>query len=238
MKSIELNVFTNSTRSSPSTEMIENTVISFSNLFGNNISTKIWCDPNPYLDKAELYVKNLTKIFPSVNLTESLSDGYVRAVKESNSDYIFMLEHDWEFLSTIKHSLADIISLIYNEEIIHFRFNKRKNISKKFDLDLKEVKHPEIPYCLTNGVSNNPHIIDRKKYIKEALRFVEISKESQGIEKQLSNRGIRAAIYGGKNYPATILHKDGKRYKNTNEMKIIRSSLIRSVADKLSKIFI
>ena len=90
---------------------------------------------------------------------------------------------------------------------------------------------------MTNGVSNNPHIIDRKKYIKEALRFVEISKKSQGIEKQLSNRGIRAAIYGGKNYPATILHKDGKRYKNSNGMKIIRSSLIR-FQDKLSKIFI
>ena len=84
-------------------------------------------------------------------------------------------------------------------------------------LDLKEVKHPKISYCLTNGVSNNPHIIDREKYIKEALRFVKLSKRSQGIEKQLSNRGIRAAIYGGKNYPATILHKDGKRYRNSNE---------------------
>ena len=40
MKSIELNVFTNSTKSSPSTEMIENTVISFNNTFGSNISTK------------------------------------------------------------------------------------------------------------------------------------------------------------------------------------------------------
>ena len=36
MKSIELNVFTNSTISSPSTEMIENTVLSFNKIFGNN----------------------------------------------------------------------------------------------------------------------------------------------------------------------------------------------------------
>ena len=37
MKSIELNVFTNSTISSPSTEMIENTVLSFNRAFNNNI---------------------------------------------------------------------------------------------------------------------------------------------------------------------------------------------------------
>ena len=237
MKNIELNVFTNSTISSPSTEMIENTVLSFNNTFGNNITTKIWCDPSPYLDNADFYVKNLKKIFPLVYLTESLSDGYVRAVKESDSDFIFMLEHDWEFLPTINHSLADIISLIYIEEITHFRFNKRANISRKFDLDLREVKHPELSYCLTNGVRNNTHIIDRRKYIDEALCFVEIRKKSEGIEKQLSNQGIRAAIYGGKNYPATILHKDGKRYKNFNGTKINRSSFTRSVAQKLSKLF-
>ena len=237
MKSIELNVFTNSTISSPSTEMIENTVLSFNKIFGNNINTKIWCDPNPYLDTANLYVMNLKKIFPLVYLTESLSDGYVRAVKESDSDFIFMLEHDWEFLPTINHSLADIIRLIYTEEITHFRFNKRTNIPRKFDLDLKEVEHPEISYCLTSGVSNNPHIIDRKKYIDEALRFIEISKKSEGIEKELSNQGIRAAIYGGKNYPATILHKDGKRYRNSNVTKIIQTPLFRSVADKISKMF-
>ena len=237
MKSIELHVFTNSTISSPSTEMIENTVLSFNTAFDNSIKIEVWCDPSPYLDSASLYITNLKKIFPIVNLSKSLSEGYVRAIKKSNSDFIFMLEHDWEFLPTINHSLADIIRLIYTEEITHFRFNKRTNISRKFDLNLKEVEHPEISYCLTNGVSNNPHIIDRKKYIDEALRFVEISKKSEGIEKRLSNQGIRAAIYGGKNYPATILHKDGKRYKNSDGIKIIRTSIFRSVGVKLSKIF-
>ena len=41
-----------------------------------------------------------------------------------------MLEHDWEFLPTINHSLADIITLIYIEEITHFRFNKGKIYQK------------------------------------------------------------------------------------------------------------
>ena len=63
MKSIELNVFTNSTISSPSTEMIENTVLSFNRAFNNNIKTEVWCDPNPYLDNASLYITNLKKIF-------------------------------------------------------------------------------------------------------------------------------------------------------------------------------
>ena len=99
-----------------------------------------------------------------------------------------------EFLPTINHSLADIIRLIYIEEITHFRFNKRKNISKKFDLDLKEVKHSEIPYCLTNGVSNNPHIIDRKN-IKEALRFVEISKNRKELRSNYQIADTRGNLW-------------------------------------------
>ncbi len=237
MKSIELHVFTNSTISSPSTEMIENTVLSFNKAFDNSIKIEVWCDPNPYLDSASLYITNLKKIFPIVNLSKSLSEGYVRAIKKSNSDFIFMLEHDWEFLPTINHSLGDIIELIYNEGITHFRFNKRSNIPRKFDINLKEIKHGDIHYCLTNGVSNNPHIIDRKKYIQEALKFIQISEKSRGIEKQLSNQGIRAAIYGGKHYPATVLHKDGKRTRKLNEKTPLWSSLIRSAKNHLSKSF-
>ena len=237
MKSIELNVFTNSTISSPSTEMIENTVLSFNRAFDNNIKIEVWCDPNPYLDNASLYITNLKKIFPVVNISKSLSEGYVRSIKKSNSDFIFMLEHDWEFLPTISHSLTDIIDLIYNEGITHFRFNKRSNVPRKFDTNLREIKHRYIPYCLTNGVSNNPHIIDRKKYIKEALKFIEISEDSRGIEKQLSNQGIRAAIYGAKHHAPTVLHKDGKRTRNLSGKNFLWSPLVCSVTNRLAKIF-
>jgi len=210
MFNIELHIFTNSTISSPSTSMIENTLRSFKEIFSVDMQPTVWCDPNPNVEKSQEYLANLKKIFSKVNQTNSLSDGYTRAIKESNADFLFMLEHDWKFLDTITHSLNTIIEVMNEENIVHLRFNKRSNIAKKFDKDLKEIKHKKIPYCLTNGVSNNPHIINRKRYLDEALQFIIVREKSFGIEKELSNRDIKAAIYGAENYPATILHKDGK----------------------------
>lgn len=211
MDSIELHIFTNSTISAPSTRMIEATYNSFCNMFSKNLQVSVWCDPNPNLENSEEYIRNLKKIFSKVNITSSLSEGYIRAVNESESDFLFMLEHDWEFLPTIKHTLDEILKVINDDNIVHFRFNKRSNIVKKFDKELKEVKNEKMPYCFTNGLSNNPHIINKKKYINEALKFVSVREKTFGIEKELSNRGIYAAIYGPENYPATISHKDGKR---------------------------
>lgn len=210
MSTIELHVFTNSTVSSPSTKMIENTVRSFQTIFSVDLKPTVWCDSNPNIEQSESYLSNLKNIFSKVNRTSSLSEGYVKAIKESNSEFLFMLEHDWEFLSTITHSLTDIIEVMNQEKIVHLRFNKRSNIAKKFDKELKEIQHKKMTYCSTNGVSNNPHIINRKKYLDEALQYITIREKSFGIEKELSNKGIYAAIYGCMNHPATILHKDGK----------------------------
>lgn len=210
MRSLELHIFTNSTISSPSTSMIEDTFNSFKKTFSINLKPIVWCDLNPNIEKSIEYVHNLKNIFSEVHQTNSLSDGYVKSIHNSNSDFLFMLEHDWEFLSTITHDLNEIIEVMNIEKIVHLRFNKRSNIAKKFDKELKAVDHHKMPYCTTNGVSNNPHIINRKMYIDEALKFVNVREKSFGIEKELSNKGICAAIYGGENYPATILHKDGK----------------------------
>lgn len=214
MKSIELHIFTNSTISSPSTKMIENTENSFCHSFGTGYKTTIWFDPNPNLEKSQQYLSNLRILFPEINQTISLSDGYVSAVRKSQSNYLFMLEHDWEFLPTIQHSLDEIVNLMDQEKIIHMRFNKRSNIPKKFDRELKEIKHPVFSYCTTNGVSNNPHVINREMYMDKMLQFITIREKSFGIEKELSNKGFRVAIYGAQNYPATISHKDGKNTEN------------------------
>jgi hypothetical protein len=210
MFNIELHIFTNSTISSPSTTMIEQTFQSFEEIFSVDTQPTIWCDPNPNIEKSQEYITYLKKIFSKVNKTDSLSDGYIQAVKKSNADFLFMLEHDWKFLDTITHSLNSIIEVMHEEQIVHLRFNKRFNIAKKFDKDLKEINHKKMPYCLTNGVSNNPHIINRSRYVNNALQYITLKEKSFGIESELSNRGIKAAIYGSENYPATILHKDGK----------------------------
>lgn len=195
--------------------MIESTLKSFKKIFPIELKTTVWCDPNPNINNSEQYIKNLKNIFSQVNVTTSLSDGYVRSLKESNADFLFMLEHDWEFLPTIVHSLETIVDVMEDEKIVHLRFNKRSNVAKKFDRDLKEIKNSQMPYCTTNGLSNNPHIVNRKRYIDEAFKFIIVREKSFGIEKEISNKGIYAAIYGSENYPATILHKDGK---NTEQL--------------------
>lgn len=207
---IELHIFTNSTISSPSTALLDSTYKSFIKQFKKDIKVTIWCDPKPNIENSTQYINNLKLKYPIVNITESLSDGYVKAVKESAGDYLFMLEHDWEFLPTIKHSLDDILCVMKEDKLLHLRFNKRSNVPIKIDKELVEVTTNNITYCITPGMSNNPHIIDRNQYEREALQYVNIKPKSLGIEKELSNSPLTGAIYGSLNYPNTVNHKDGK----------------------------
>ena len=68
-------------------------------------------------------------------------------------------------------------------------------------------------YCETSCLSNNPHIIDVKKYREICLPLLKMESGSKGIEENLSHKGLTGAIYGGLNYPATIIHQDGRNHK-------------------------
>jgi len=208
---IELNIFTNSGFSSPSTEFIEKTFDSFETTFDYTGSVKVWCDPNPNLISSDQYIDNLEKLFKNVSITSSLSDGYIQAVKQSDADFLFMLEHDWTFNRNIKHSLEEICTLMEKEELMHLRFNKRKNKAVRSDTSLLERK-AFIPYCITPFISNNPHIIHRQTYIELALNNVKNEPGSKGIEYWISqNPNISGAIYGGLAYPNTVYHIDGRK---------------------------
>lgn len=208
---IELHIFTNSTISAPNTKIIETTYQSFCDCFNTKIIPTIWYDPKPNIEKANDYLNNLKNIFPVVNETTSLSDGYIRAISNSSTEFLFMLEHDWEFLQNITHSLEEICNLMINDNLIHLRFNKRKNIVKHTDKFLKEVKKENITYCITPSLSNNPHIINRQKYISEALKYTRNFSGSKGIEQRLNKvKSLKGAIYGPLNYANTIEHLDGK----------------------------
>jgi hypothetical protein len=213
MHPIELHIFTNATTSAPSTVLIENTYKSFINCFKKNLDVTVWCDPKPNIDYANEYLKNLKNIFPTVNVSSSLSDGYSKAVKNSNTDFMFMLEHDWEFNNNIKHSLDTILEIMFEDDLLHLRFNKRANVDKKFDRGIFEVNNKKMTYCVTPGLSNNPHIINRQKYIDLALPLINIREKSFGIEKELSNSNLTGSIYGPVNYPNTINHKDGRSFQ-------------------------
>lgn len=212
MKTIDLHIFTNSTINAPSTDTIITTYNSFCNAFKTDIKPTIWCDVHPVTNVAKQYIKELIKVFGNCTPTKSLSDGYVKAIKQSKSDFLFMLEHDWIFLPTIKNSLEQIIDVMQSEDIMHLRFNKRKNKVIHTDKWLKEKKSELFYYCETPSVSNNPHIINKQKYIEKAFPLISIKKGSLGLEHKLNDRLI-GTIYGPLDYSPTVAHLDGRLQK-------------------------
>lgn len=219
---IKLNIFTNSTASAPSTDIIRRTWESFRETFGG-VPVVVYCDTHPNTRMAGKYVAALRKIFPDVVETISLSDGYIRSIRESceDYDYLFQLEGDWEFVAgNIRHSLAEILSVMKGHDIYHFRFNKRENKIAVWDKRMDEQKYANgngtliMKYCESNNLSNNPHIIDRKKYVDELIKYIQVIPGSKGIEEKLNAvGGLVSCVYGPLGYPATVTHLDGRRSK-------------------------
>lgn len=218
---IELHYFTNSTINAPSVEIISKSFASFKSIFNDDILITIWCDPNPNTNKFFEYLKNLRKHFSNVRICSSLSDGYVSAIKESKTEFLFMVEHDWIFNDNINHSLTDILYHMEEEKLWYLRFNQRRNEIKNSDKDLKQKNHENFYYCLTKNISNNPHIINRKTYIKKALPKIIVSRGSLGIEEHLMNKDLEGAIYGHLFYDATISHLDGRKHMVDNKEQLI-----------------
>jgi hypothetical protein len=162
------------------------------------------------------YRKNLKAAFPGVQIinTDSLSDGYIRAVRNTDAEYLFMCEHDWIFKSQhIKHGLDEIITEMKSRGIYHLRFNKRDNLENK-GWDKELIEHNDgLTWCKTQILSNNPHLLNREKYLDFIRRgYIQVKPGSKGIEDIISRQfDTWGAIYGGKNYPATLWHTDGRR---------------------------
>ena len=210
MSNIELHIFTNATVNAPSTEIIKQTYYSFCDCFNYQGDVTVWYDPNPNTDCADEYLKNLKNIFSTVNITSSLSDGYVNAVTSSTAEFLFMLEHDWKFLPTITHSLDEICQVIKKENLVHLRFNKRLNKPIRLDKRLHEV-NSTITYCITPILSNNPHIIQKDIYLEKAFPYLKKESGSKGIERRLKRvKSLKGAIYGPLDYPPTVQHLDGR----------------------------
>jgi len=199
-----LNLFTNCHKEAPNINLIKNTYNSFIDTFGK-IPTTIYLDPNPNPELYEDYYKNLKEFFDcEIIKTNSLSDGYLKSL-ESNEDFIFQLEHDWNF-QNINHSLEEITKLMKENNIYHFRFNKRPNnkFLKRYQSFVREKK-AKIPYCETDNLSNNPHIINLQEFLKYK-DLIKLDSGSFGIEENLTKKGLIGCVYGGLDYPQTIKH--------------------------------
>ncbi len=211
---IELNIFTNSTLSAPRTDIIERTYKSFIDTFGADYPVTVYCDPHPNYKQGKYYLEALEKLFPVVYKTDSLSDGYIKAVNNTDADFCFMLEHDWQFNKPlIKHSLEEICKTMASHGLYHIRFNKRSNVVSGWDIGLTEKHVPlrDFTWCEISVLSNNPHIIQVKPYREKCLPLLQVKPGSKGIEENLTHCGLTGAIYGGLNYPACVKHQDGRR---------------------------
>jgi len=211
---MELHIFTNSTPLAPSTHHIVETYDSFVDTFGE-YPPVVWCDPHPNTAKSSQYINNLHSLFKDVRISNSLSDGYVKAVKSSTSDYLFMLEHDWVFRKPID-SIEEILQIMDKHKITHLRFNKRRNEVTGCDKKLIEV---DGKFCWTTCASNNPHIINRESWIKEVQPHVVVAKAKYGIEQRLQNKGVHAAIYGPMFLERKVRHTDGTGRKRAKSQR-------------------
>jgi len=211
---IELNIFTNCSQHAPKTDIIEKTYLSFVKTFGYH-DYKIWLDKHPEGDRLFEYENNLNfKFGGPINITESLSDGYIQAIQQSDADYLFMLEHDWIFNDNIRHGLTAFTQSMRCQNLYHLRFNKRKNEPIKWDNTLTEFGlGANLRLCKTPVLSNNPHIIDRKKYLDFIeLEYIVTMPGSKGLEEIISKQThLNGAIYGPLGYPATVTHLDGRK---------------------------
>ena len=212
---IQLNIFTNCHESSPSTRLVRQTYKSFCKTFGL-LTPKIWIDPHPKQKAYPKYVKNLHTHFPDSEMieTKSFSDGYIKSILQSDADWLFQLEGDWELQSNlIKHSLSEIVEMMERTGIYHLRFNKHANYStQKFDSIIIPHTCNGIDFCTTPFLSNNPHIINRVKYLEFIKRgYLQVQTGSLGIEQVIGRKpDTWGALYGGIDYPACIKHLDGR----------------------------
>lgn len=204
---MRLNIFTNSEEEH--FDLIKETYNSFVKHFGE-VKLDIYCDSHPNEDYFPTYKEKLEDYFNTqVIKTRSLSDGYIKSVKGCNDDYLFQCEHDWRF-KNIDHSLEKITEVMEKEGLWYFRFSPNPNIEMpedyKWQTFIEEKECDGFKYCISDNISNRPHIIDRKHYLKNILDKIERRTSSFGIEQNLQANGYTGGVYGEKGHKPCIKH--------------------------------
>jgi hypothetical protein len=210
---IELHIFTNCTVNILKKRTIVSTYDSFKEVFGVTILPTIWLDKNPNHQDFNYYYNYLKTKFPesTINVTSSLSDGYIKMITNTSSDYLVVLEHDWLFLKeNIKHSLDEICNEIFTHDISHLRFNAQHNFEKCDWSDMSAIPFNDF-LCKCVSASNNPHIINVQQYRATALKYIKLETGSLGVEQNLRNiTDCNFGIYGNYKFHNTIYHTNGR----------------------------
>ena len=215
-----LNIFTNCGDVAYKKFTILETYKSFVDTFGEQELT-VYMDIHPNKWIAPAYAKRIKKhLGVDPIITNGLAEGYVRAIENAKDEYIFMLEHDWTF-QNIDHSLDEIIDLMKKESLCYMKFNRFPNRHYEW-LDKWETDMiPKDGYCLTDNISNNPHILNVQYYKDNVIKNIDkYAIKSFGIEQNLE-KTFWGAVYGNIGHPATLNHIDGR---HTNRAILARKA--------------
>lgn len=206
-----LALMTNCTNACLSDPTIFDTLDSWKATFGEPENLEIFLDSNPNPQHLSKYRDSIIqRIGKEPIVTTSLSDGYKQAL-DMNYEFIFYVEHDWRF-QNITHSVGDILGMMKTDKRWFMLFNQHKNIDMpelaKWQTYLKPYNNN---YCLSDRVSNNPHIIWRDVYRSQAMPLVDWTVAGAGYIEQALEKKFEVAVYGTYRKSPTIIHTDGRR---------------------------
>lgn len=194
--------------------------------------------PGEHLVLFETYKQRLQSIsylrHAKVLMSEGLVSSFHIMLDQVKTPFVFFLEHDWEFLPSIKHSLDMLVDMMCRNKCINkVLFNKKTTNAD----DPIVHEHTTLPLCLTTRQSNNPHILRiefarntvqpmlkpkgcsiHTKVHEYSFKHTHIPSQCQGVECELieaiqtnrmSPETMGTFLYGGKQQPQTVRHLDG-----------------------------
>lgn len=209
---MNLNLFTNCTDTCLSNPTIFKTLDSFKQTFGE-AEISIYLDPNPNRNLLQAYSELIYRTLGvKPTITSGLADGYMKSLLMGKSKYIFQLEHDWTF-QNITHSSNEIIEIMERDNLWFMLFNKHPNNGQLNGTKWQSYfTSTNRDYCLTDRISNNPHIINREYYLKNIAPKINWTAKGAGqIEQVLQKSGLECAVYGKYSLPPTVKHLNGRK---------------------------
>lgn len=110
------------------------------------------------------YQQNIFKLCADYDLSyeqyinNGLRSTLLRALTEVDTELIFFVEHDWEFIRSV-NLLGIIETILKNNNINYVRLNKRPNEpGGAWNTMISEVTGKKVPLCKVSTFSNNPYI--------------------------------------------------------------------------------
>lgn len=205
---VEVVAFTNVTRklvhnshlSAPGSGLIQQTLSTFQQYVQKDYPTKV----KIYLDRAETDLD--ARYYSSLETMARLNDfdlvvnpriglrrQWLRAINEFTSEFVVILEHDWEFLSHA-FSLESAIKILSDRPDLNIlRFNKRRNKIFKTDRYFVPEKLLAPPGIIRSpSYSNNPHVLRvsfARKYLSILLKSADFDFTNSGAG------GIESFVY-------------------------------------------